>query len=120
MSEPPVTGADNLGPLTTSEGTDLIGPIHNPSKFRGKSKFMPPKHRNASIDTYCRLVERDVRHTLNRKSEYKVYNNMTKDEREALKMLSDDATLIIKNSDKGSAIVVQNRVDYETGLQTTW
>ena len=83
------------------------------NKFRGKSRFIPPQHRNASIDTYCRLVERDVRNTLKNKKEYKVYNNLSREEREALNNLSKDTSLIVKNADKGGAIVVLNRSDYE-------
>ncbi len=32
----------------------------HPTGFRGKSTFVPFKNRNASLDTYCRLVESDV------------------------------------------------------------
>lgn len=28
--------------------------------FKGRSTFIPPPNRNASIDTYCRLMENDV------------------------------------------------------------
>lgn len=58
-------------------------------------------------------MERDVRNSFKKRKEYKVYNNLTKDEREALNTLSKDTSLIVKNADKGGAIVVQNRSDYE-------
>ena len=40
------------------------------------------------------------------------YNNLTRLEREALKTLSEDSSIIIKGADKGSAVVVWDREDY--------
>ena len=42
----------------------------------------------------------------------KRYNNFTKDERDALYGLRDDPSIIIKGTDKGSAVVVWDREDY--------
>ena len=42
----------------------------------------------------------------------KRYNNLTKDERDALYSLKDDPTIIIKGADKGSIVVVWDREDY--------
>ena len=42
----------------------------------------------------------------------KRYNNLTKEERDALYSLRDDSTIIIKGADKGSIVVVWNREDY--------
>ena len=39
-------------------------------------------------------------------------DNLTRREREALKQLTDNPTLIINKADKGSTIVVQDRSDY--------
>lgn len=82
--------------------------------FRGKSTFVPPKNRNASLDTYCRLVERDALQVLNKKREYKVHNNLPRDEREALLELKKDSGIIVKPADKGGSIVVMNLCDYDT------
>ena len=40
------------------------------------------------------------------------YSNLTKGERNALYLLRDDPAIIIKEPDKGSAVVVQDREDY--------
>ena len=42
----------------------------------------------------------------------KRYNNLTKDERDALYSLKDDPSIIIKGADKGSVVVVWDREDY--------
>ena len=42
----------------------------------------------------------------------KRYNNLTKEERDALYSLRDDSTIIIKGADKGSVVVVWDREDY--------
>lgn len=86
-----------------------------PTKFRGKSTFIPPRNRNASIETFCRLVQTDmskVFHNKN-KSEYMVHDNLTKEERKALDELKRDNTTVVKPADKGGAVVVMNVMDYE-------
>ena len=40
------------------------------------------------------------------------YSNLTKGERNALYLLRDDPSIIIKEADKGSAVVVWDREDY--------
>ena len=40
------------------------------------------------------------------------YNNLTKEERDALYSLRDDSSIIIKGADKGSVVVVWDRKDY--------
>ena len=42
----------------------------------------------------------------------KRYNNLTREERDALYSLRDDSTIIIKGADKGSVVVVWDREDY--------
>ena len=96
-------------PTTTSVG--------KPTPFRKKSTFIPPRYRNASLDTYCRLVEHDVQAAIKRKREYKVYNNMSKSEREAITELQKDASIIIRPADKGGAIVIQNFSDYDSEIK---
>ena len=45
--------------------------------------------------------------------DYKVgYSNLTKDERDAVYSLKNDNSIIIKDADKGSAVVVWDREDY--------
>ena len=40
------------------------------------------------------------------------YSNLAKGERNALHLLRDDASIIIKEADKGSAVLVWGREDY--------
>ena len=42
----------------------------------------------------------------------KRYNNLTKEERDALYSLRDDTIIIIKVADRGSAVIAWNREDY--------
>ena len=43
---------------------------------------------------------------------FKTYNNLTKDERDALYSLKSDSSIILKGIDKGSVVVVWDREDY--------
>ncbi|XP_063044279.1 uncharacterized protein LOC134438605 [Engraulis encrasicolus] len=88
------------------------------SRFRGKSHFIPPKHRNPSLDTYCRLVEQEVTTAMRKKREYKVWNNLTLKQRQELSTLQKDGELIIQNADKGGAVILLKRESYEREIQT--
>lgn len=81
--------------------------------FRGKSTFIPPKYRNSSLDTYCRLVERDVTAIFKHKREYKVADNLNKEQRDALNTLKQDTSVVIQSADKGGAIVILDRTAYD-------
>lgn len=85
--------------------------------FRGKSTFIPPHKRNASINTYCRLVEKDVSLLLGKKRDYKVANNLSKDQRMELNSIKNDKSLVIQSADKGGAIVVMDRTAYDMEIQ---
>ena len=77
------------------------------NRFRPKSKFNP-KGKDAAIEIYLsRLEEAILALDTNVK-----YSNITKEEREALKSLQKDTSIIIKEADKGSGIVVWDRDDY--------
>ncbi len=39
-------------------------------------------------------------------------NNLTKEERKALKELKSNTNIVIKKADKGSAVIIMNRDDY--------
>ncbi|XP_053391643.1 uncharacterized protein LOC128554386 [Mercenaria mercenaria] len=43
---------------------------------------------------------------------YKYRSNLSKEEQEALKQLSQDETIVVKKADKGSSVVIMNRKDY--------
>ena len=43
----------------------------------------------------------------------KRFNNLTNDERNAMYSLKDDKSIIIKGADKGAAVIVWDREDYQ-------
>ncbi|CAB1318468.1 unnamed protein product [Coregonus sp. 'balchen'] len=69
------------------------------------------KNRNSSLETYCRLVEKAVTQIMTKRREYKTFNNLPKEQREALIEIKNYTNVIVKPADKGRAIVIQNRVD---------
>ncbi|KAL7371715.1 hypothetical protein ABVT39_003947 [Epinephelus coioides] len=52
-----------------------------------------------------------------RKKEYRVSHNLTKNQLSELKALKNDSTLVIRSADKGGAIVIQDRNAYEGEIQ---
>ena len=76
-------------------------------KFRPKSTFNP---RNKDvIETYVSSLEERL---FNTDIASKRFDNLTKEERNALYNLRDDPTMIIKGNDNGSVEVVWDREDY--------
>ena len=78
--------------------------------FKPKSNFNPPKT-DAAIEIYLSRLCEDLickaqSHNQNR------FNNLTINERAALRGLMADTNIIIKGADKGSAVVVWDREDY--------
>ena len=61
------------------------------------------------IETYLSCLEERL---LDIEIPSKRFNNLTKEEREALYSLKDDPSIIIKGADKGSGVVVSDREDY--------
>ena len=84
--------------------------------FVEKSNFNP-KGADASIEVYLSCLEDKL---LNMADSFTpTFNNLTREERLALETLRNDTTLVIKEADKGSAVVVWDRDDYvrEAGSQ---
>ena len=79
----------------------------NYNRFKKKSKFNP-KGKDASIEIYLSRLEEEI---MNLDFHLK-YHNLSKGERAALKSLKDDTSIVIKQADKGSAVVVWDRDDY--------
>ena len=77
-------------------------------KFKPKSTFNS-RNKDAVIKTYLSSLEERL---LDIETSSKRFNNLTKEERNALYNLRDDPTIIIKGSDKDSAVVVWDREDY--------
>jgi len=75
--------------------------------FRPKSKFNP-KGNDAAIEIYLSRLEEEI-NSIDTKLGY---NNLTREERGALKDLRNDQSIVIKEADKGSGVVVWDREDY--------
>ncbi|KAJ1114822.1 hypothetical protein NDU88_003053, partial [Pleurodeles waltl] len=84
------------------------------SGFKPKSIFTPVLASDNTIDTFQRLVVEDLNKLEKKIDEGKshISFNISKNERLALKNLSDNRDIVIKEADKGGNIVILNRLDY--------
>ena len=76
--------------------------------FVEKSKFNP--RGDTIIEAYLSCLEDKIMRMAD--SFNPTYNNLTREERLALNTLRDDTSIVIKEADKGSAVVVWDREDY--------
>lgn len=80
------------------------------SLVKNKSNFIPPKGRNNNLEKYIEHIETTasvhVPTTVPK-------NNISYDQRQALKELQNNPNIIIKEADKGGAIVVMDREYYK-------
>ena len=75
--------------------------------FKPKSNFNP-KDKDAAIEIYLSCLEEEI---LNIDTK-RLKHNLTKEERQAIDSLRNDTSIIIKEADKGSGIVIWDREDY--------
>ena len=75
--------------------------------FKKKSKFNP-RNKDPVIEIYLSRLEDEIMSLQDNLR----YNNLTKGERNAMFALRDDTSIIIKEADKGSGVVVWDRDDY--------
>ena len=82
------------------------------SIVRNNSSFEPPCGRNISLDSYISASKAICSNTIgtNNHSKY----NITLKQREAIKSLAPDNSIIIKEADKGGGIVIMNTEFYKT------
>lgn len=78
--------------------------------FKPKSTFTPNVSVH-SIQTFEKVVMRDIKMTESKRFKYKF--NLSMQEKEALVKLANDGEIIIKQADKGGSIVILDRKDYE-------
>ncbi|XP_075442477.1 solute carrier family 12 member 7 isoform X2 [Ascaphus truei] len=95
----------------TSVTSFLVG--SRDSGLKTRSTFYPSHVKGPHIATFEKLVERDL---LLLEKGYKftphVGNNMSKDDKLSIRSLMTNKNLVIKNADKGGAIVVQSNAKY--------
>ncbi len=79
-------------------------------KFKPKSTFCPYVT-NPSMNTFCRLVERDVEKFFCESPAKKKFN-LSKSEKDALDKLCRDKDIVVKPADKGGGLVILPRTLY--------
>ena len=70
--------------------------------FKTKSTFNP-RNKDAAIEIYLSSLKENLLEIEVPKDKF---NNLTKGERDALHILKNDRTIVIKGADKGSSVVV--------------
>ena len=81
--------------------------------FRAPSTWTPDIN-ELELEIYLSILEDEL---LQIEERGKNFSNLTSEEREALKALVNDDQIVIKPADKGSAIVIWDREDYEKEAQ---
>ncbi len=89
------------------------GPAIQAPAFKAKSTFCPNTN-NASINTFCRVVEQDIMEKVSRP--HSSMSNLTKNEKSALDELMKDRDIVIKPCDKGGGICVQDAEKYRNEI----
>ena len=84
------------------------------SKQRKSSDWTPNSGRDLWLDLYVETVRDDIIKGLHRN--FKM--NITENEEKALKELLYDDSIVIRPSDKSSAVVIMNKSDYEDEVYT--
>ncbi len=86
-----------------------IDPYHDDTKYRPPSAWTPVSGKSTALDSYLNNITEGIMSSQN----HACSNNLTTAEHEALLKLSKNDQIEIKPADKGGAIVVLNRADYE-------
>ena len=76
--------------------------------FRVKSSWKPPKG-HPNLEVFLSKIEEELFKIIETPLNY---SNLTKEEWQAVRSLADDRSIVIKKADKGSSIVIWDRVDY--------
>jgi hypothetical protein len=80
------------------------------SKFKIPSNYIPyPGSYPPDIDQLSILLKQELRKI---PEKVNIKENLTKEDRNAIKELKDKSDIVIKSADKGSAIVIMDRKDY--------
>ena len=77
-------------------------------KFRKKTTWTPPTKRDKALDMFLSIVDSEQMNA----PEQKNIPNLTADERQALRNHKQNTKVVIRETDKGSAVVVMSRERY--------
>ena len=94
------------------EETDVHSEIQM-DLVRSKSTFCPNKGRNKTLDVNIEVLHQTTKNVTAKTTR----QNLNKTENDALNELRNDNTIIIKEADKGGAVVVMNTLFYKTKLE---
>ena len=78
--------------------------------FKKKSSWIPKPSKNTTLESFIDLVKNDVQTATS--TNIPTHNNLTPAEKGALQELKERDDIVIKSADKGSAVVVMDKVDY--------
>ena len=81
----------------------------DPSLVRNKSDFIPPKQRNLALEKFASNINNYPR----TQRDIKIKSNITNDERKAMRELANDKSIVIKEADKGGAVVIMDSEKYK-------
>lgn len=85
---------------------------HQQYLFKPPSMWMPPKGKDLVLETYIKAIRTDILKLVTEKYEMKCNDNLTPNERKALKNLRHRDDIVIKPADKGAAVVILSLEDY--------
>ncbi|KAJ8027187.1 hypothetical protein HOLleu_32256 [Holothuria leucospilota] len=75
------------------------------AKFREKSTWSPPPNRDKFLDAYASVITNEIIYA----PEQRAFSNLSVDERAARSDLKANCDIVIREADKGSAVVVMDR-----------
>ncbi|XP_078506952.1 uncharacterized protein LOC144767356 [Lissotriton helveticus] len=112
FDDPPTSFNDLLTDLEIKTNSTIDSGLKN------KSKWTPTLPSGNTIDTFYKLVLEDINKYETKVSKHKHMkkDNLTREERIALKTLSDNQDLVIREADKGGNVVVMNVMDYNAEI----
>ena len=79
--------------------------------FKLTTGWTPPATQDLNFDNYRKFTHQELMQELSKAPKYQRFN-LTKNERQAVKSLSQNPNIIIKPADKGGAIVIQDKQKY--------
>ena len=85
-------------------------------KFTGNPTWNPPKSKcSPEINGFTDYLQQEIKKLI---VVNKTKHNISREERNALEILSKDKNILIQKADKGGSIVVLNTIDYEDKMKT--
>ncbi|XP_071149216.1 uncharacterized protein [Mytilus edulis] len=77
-------------------------------RFKKKSEWNPPRSKNDNLESFISSIKTEVKSSVSGKR----LRNLSEQESQAINNLKSRDDIVIKQADKGSAVVVINKTDY--------